>query len=166
MVFLTSIQPMDPTEAFAELGKIKLSDTDLDGVLDTIADLAQRAIPGAAEVSVTLVRDKKAHTAAFTGELAVNLDEAQYESGHGPCLDASASATTLFVPETAHENRWPEWASQALDSGVHSSLSVGLPVQERVTGARRTRSAWTGGSWKRYPSGCGVRRCPCWAPVS
>jgi GAF domain-containing protein len=136
MVFVTSIQPMDPTEAFAELGKIKLSDTDLDGVLNTIAVLAQRTVPGAAEVSVTLVRDKKAHTAAFTGELAVNLDEAQYESGHGPCLDASAAAITLFVPETAHESRWPRWASQALDIGVYSSMSVGLPVQgAAVTGA-------------------------------
>jgi GAF domain-containing protein len=135
MVFLTSIEPMDPTEAFAQLGKIKLSDTDVNGVLDKIADLAKRTIPGADEVSVTLVRDKKAQTAAFTGEVALSLDEAQYELGYGPCLDASAASTTLFVPETADESRWPRWASRAVDSGVHSSLSVGLPVQERVTGA-------------------------------
>jgi hypothetical protein len=64
MQLVTSIEPMDPTEAFAQLGRIKLSDTNLDGVLDTIANLAERTIPGASEVSVTLVRGQRAHTAA------------------------------------------------------------------------------------------------------
>ena len=132
---MTDIEPMDPTEAFAQLGRIKLSDTNLDGVLHTIADLAKRAIPGAEEVSVTLVRGKGAHTAAFTGDLALNLDESQYEAGHGPCLDASATATTLSVPDMAGEARWPDWAARSLEAGVNNSLSIGLPVQDTVTGA-------------------------------
>jgi GAF domain-containing protein len=134
-VFLTSDEPMDPADAFAQLGRIKLSDTNLNGVLDTIAGLAKRTIPGANEVSVTLVRDNKAHTAAFTGELALRLDEAQYEAGYGPCLDASAAAAVLPVPDTARERRWPRWTAQAIDNGVRSSLSIGLPVQEPVNGA-------------------------------
>jgi GAF domain-containing protein len=126
---------MDPNEAFAQLGRIKLSDTNLAGVLDTIAGLAKRTIPGAEEVSVTLVRGKTAHTAAFTGDLARNLDESQYEAGHGPCLDASAAAATMSVPEMTSETRWPQWAARARETGVNSSLSIGLPVQDTVTGA-------------------------------
>jgi GAF domain-containing protein len=132
---MTNVEPMDPTEAFAELGRIKLSETNLDGVLRTIADLAKRTIPGADEVSVTLVRDKGPHTAAFTGELALNLDESQYETGRGPCLDASAAAATLSVPEMSGESRWPQWAARSAELGINSSLSIGLPVQETVTGA-------------------------------
>ena len=52
---MTDSQPMDPADAFGRLGRIKLGDTDLDGVLDQIAQLAKRTIPGADEVSVTLV---------------------------------------------------------------------------------------------------------------
>jgi GAF domain-containing protein len=129
------IEPMDPTQAFAQLGQIKLGDTDLNAVLKMIADLAKRTLPGAREVSVTLVRDSKAHTAVFTGELALDLDESQYESGHGPCLDASVTAATLSVPHTAHESRWPQWAARAAERGVNSSLSIGLPIGEVVTGA-------------------------------
>ncbi len=33
------------------------------------------------------------------------------------------------------EDRWPDWTSRALQAGAHSSLSIGLPVQEAVTGA-------------------------------
>src|SRR5688572_1696684 len=132
---MTEDQPMDPTDAFAELGRIKLSETDIGGVLSTIAGLAKRTIPGAAEVSVTLVRGGKAHTAAFTGDLARDLDESQYEQGYGPCLDASAAGVSLSLPDMAGESRWPRWTPHALAAGVHSSLSIGLPIHETVSGA-------------------------------
>jgi GAF domain-containing protein len=35
----------------------------------------------------------------------------------------------------AAETRWPAFARQALAAGVHSSLSVALPLQEAVVGA-------------------------------
>ena len=110
MTIMTDTEPMDPTEAFAQLGRIKLSDTDLNGVLKTIADLAKRTIPGASDVSVTLVRMNAPHTAVFTGDMALRLDESQYEAGSGPCLDASATSATMSVPDTTRENRWPQWA--------------------------------------------------------
>jgi GAF domain-containing protein len=128
-------QPLEPNEAFAELGRIKLADTDIDAVLDKIADLAQRAIPGADEVSVTLMRGKGAHTAAFTGDLALACDERQYKRGHGPCLDAANTAATLLIDDMAQETRWPDYTQSAAKAGAHSSLSVGLPVHEAVTGA-------------------------------
>jgi GAF domain-containing protein len=132
---MTSVDPLEPTAAFAELGRIKLSETSLDQVLHRVAELAKRTLPGASEVSVTLIRDSKARTVAATGPLALTIDQWQYEQGHGPCLDASAGATTLSVPDMTEETRWPDWATRATETGARSSLSVGLPVQERVTGA-------------------------------
>lgn len=132
---MTDLQPMDPTEAFGHLGRIKLSETTLDGVLTQVAGLARRTVPGAAEVSVTLVKGKGAHTAAFTADLALTLDEWQYAKGYGPCLDAAASGATLTVADMTADSRWPDWAVHALAAGAHSSLSIGLPVQESVTGA-------------------------------
>jgi GAF domain-containing protein len=128
-------QLLDPTHAFAELGRIKLSETDLDGVLHQVATLAKRTIAGVNEASVTLVRGKNAHTAAFTGELAWNMDERQYDEGGGPCLQAAATAATVSVPDLTSEQRWPKYIPAAIDAGVRSSLSVGLPVHEKVTGA-------------------------------
>ncbi|MCG5449564.1 GAF domain-containing protein [Micromonospora hortensis] len=132
---MTHVEPMDPHEAFAELGRIRLADVDLDALLDRIAQLAKRTIPGASEVSVTLLHGNKPQTAAFTGELARALDEKQYERGYGPCLQAAESTSSLIVPDTSSEQRWPGWAQTAAQAGAHSSLSVGLPVHEHVTGA-------------------------------
>jgi GAF domain-containing protein len=126
---------MDLIDAFAELSRIKLGETNIDGVLEQIAGLAKHAIPGASDVSVTLSRGKGAYTAAFTGDLALGLDERQYKAGHGPCLDALTCGETLMVPDMSSEQRWPDYAAAALKAGCHSSLSVGLPVHGSVTGA-------------------------------
>jgi GAF domain-containing protein len=114
---------------------MKLGETDLKGVLDQVAHLAKRTIPGAAEVSVTLVDSKDAYTAAYTGELALTLDEWQYGKGYGPCLDASDASTTFSLPDMETDDRWPDWAARALEAGAQSSLSIGLPIHDQVTGA-------------------------------
>jgi GAF domain-containing protein len=126
---------LHPTAAFAELGRINLAENDLHGVLTRVAELARQTVPGADEVSVTLVRGRAAETAAYTGQLALSLDEWQYANGTGPCLEAAAELATVSVPKLARDERWPEWAQHAVTTGVRSSLSVGLPIEERIDGA-------------------------------
>jgi hypothetical protein len=74
----------DPRTAFAELGRIMLGVQDLNQTLQRIADLARRTIPEIDEVSVTLVDGGQPKTVVFTGQLAVCLDERQYETANGP----------------------------------------------------------------------------------
>jgi GAF domain-containing protein len=33
------------------------------------------------------------------------------------------------------ENRWPDWTPRALEAGVNSTLSIGLPIDQQVSGA-------------------------------
>ncbi|MBF5028599.1 MULTISPECIES: GAF and ANTAR domain-containing protein [unclassified Micromonospora] len=125
----------DLAAALIRLGRIKYDEVDLDVVLSTIAQVAKDTLPGTAEVSVTLVQGTEAHTAAYTGELALTLDEWQYAQGRGPCLDAATTGTAMLVPDMAAESRWPEWAARAHAAGAASSLSIGLPIQEAMVGA-------------------------------
>ncbi|MEU8404739.1 GAF and ANTAR domain-containing protein [Micromonospora sp. NPDC048842] len=127
--------PTDPAEAFAELGRIKLAETSLDDVLQRVAELAKRVLPVPVEVSVTLVRGGTGYTAAFTDELALDMDERQYAQGSGPCLAAATAGDILSVPELTAEDRWPDWAERGRKAGVGSSVSVGMPIQEAVVGA-------------------------------
>lgn len=129
-------QPIvDPADAFAELGRIRLDETSLDDMLRRIAESANRSVPGTRDVSVTLVDGRASRTVVSTGELARDLDEWQYEQQRGPCLDASVSGDSVSVPDMAAEQRWPAWAAMARSAGVGSSLSIGLPIQESVVGA-------------------------------
>jgi GAF domain-containing protein len=127
--------PTDPAVVFAELGRTKLSEISLDGLLGRVATLARQTLPGADEVSITMMGEQGPYTAAYTGELALRLDERQYEHLLGPCLQAAAEKTTVSVPQTAADTRWSGWALRAASAGVGSVLAVGLPIVDDLGGA-------------------------------
>jgi transcriptional regulator with GAF, ATPase, and Fis domain len=124
----------EPLAAFAELSKIMLGEGSLNETLGRIAALARETIPDTDEVSVTFVDRDKANTVVFTGQLAMHLDERQYESGLGPCLDAALTGETVVV-DVADDNLYQDFAQSARRAGVTHSVSVGLPVPQRVVGA-------------------------------
>lgn len=132
---MTDQQITEHTDAFDELGRIDFRTTDVATALIRVADVALRSIPHADDVSITLVGPGGAHTAAFTGQPAIIVDEWQYQQGHGPCLAAAAANITVSVPDLAGDSRWPDWVDRALEAGVHSSVSIGLPLRASVSGA-------------------------------
>jgi GAF domain-containing protein len=118
-----------------ELAAVVLVDRDLPDVLTEVVSTARRAVPAAEAVSITLIRDDDAFTAAYDGQLAMDADEMQYERGYGPCLDAGRAGEVFLVPDMRTEERWPDYARQAVERGVGSSLSVPLPFQGASIGA-------------------------------
>jgi GAF domain-containing protein len=139
-----SIFPLEPSVAFGELARIKLADNDLKQVLSRVAELAKACIPGASEVSVTLINAGTPATVSFTGELADVLDEKQYDLGYGPCLDAARDHRVNLISDMAADERWPAFAANALQLGIRSSLSAGIPVQDAVSGALNVYSTLPG----------------------
>jgi GAF domain-containing protein len=131
----TTGQAPDPRAAFAELSKIMLGAEPLAASIKRIAELAKRTIPGAAEVSVTLMDGGKVSTVSFTGPLAAQLDERQYESGFGPCMDAAISGDTVTIDDTAHSETYPDFGRLAARHGITHTMSIGLPVPHRTVGA-------------------------------
>jgi GAF domain-containing protein len=129
----------EPTAAaYHELARIVLADQPLTATLTRVAAVVRDVVPGADDVSVTLVQDGKAKTVAFAGDstLAATLDERQYEAGYGPCLDACVSGETILIDDTDAENElYPDFAAQAARVDVRQTLSVGLPTIQEVTGA-------------------------------
>ncbi|MGY2126990.1 ANTAR domain-containing protein [Blastococcus sp. SYSU DS0617] len=122
-------------DAFAELARLSFDDTSMESLLQRVADLAKQVIPGAAEASVSLIVREKPTTPAFTGQLALDLDEAQYGRGHGPCLDAAVGQEICEITDARQETRWPDYARVCVAKGSLSSLSVPVPVRETLHGA-------------------------------
>ncbi len=130
-------KPGDPAEALERLGSLSLRELSMDSLLQTVADLAKTVMPGNPEASVSvLVRDRPT-TVASTGALATDLDETQYDEGHGPCLHAARTGELTEIPDTRTDDRWPDYTPRAVEHGNLSSLSVPLPIDEKeqVTGA-------------------------------
>jgi hypothetical protein len=121
--------------AYTELARIVLGAEPLGAVMSRIAELAQQAIPGADEVSVTLIEGGRAWTVAFSGPLAGVLDERQYDVEHGPCIDAAVTGQTIAIDDTGSDQVYPEFSRQAYRHGIRHALAVGMPTLHGTTGA-------------------------------
>src|SRR5215218_10097303 len=86
-------------------------DEQLDATLTRVAQLAVNELPECAMAGITLIREQKPVTAAFTDSAAPEIDSAQYETGKGPCLDAFRQRQVFRVEDTREEDRWPEFAA-------------------------------------------------------
>jgi GAF domain-containing protein len=126
--------PLDARAAFAQLGELRFETTSMEAMLQRIAELAKRVIPRVAEASVSLIANDKATTAAYTGRLALDLDETQYGRGYGPCLEAAVGQEIREITDARAETRWPDYARISVERGSLSSLSVPVPVREAIHG--------------------------------
>jgi len=123
-------------ELLRALSRVVLVGRTLDDVLAEITTIAKLGIPGAEAVSITLVRNDKAFTAAYDGEMSLAADELQYERGYGPCMDAGRGGVVLRVDDMHTEERWPDYVAHVVaETPVRSSLSVPLPYQGATIGA-------------------------------
>ena len=120
-----------PAATVAALLGIRLDQGPLEQVLQQLVNIAKDALPGADEVSNTLLRGDRGWTAAYTGQLALDADEMQYERGYGPCMDAGRTGTVLLIDDAREETRWPDYTAHVVERGVLSSLSVPLPIADR-----------------------------------
>jgi GAF domain-containing protein len=126
---------LTPEAALDQLGRIRLTDHSMRSLLDTVVQVAQRALPGRSEAAVTLLSGDGAFTAVASGSLALTLDDVQYDCGEGPCLEAAREARPVEILDTRSESRWPAFSALAAERGCLSSLSLPLPVHERVSGS-------------------------------
>ena len=124
-------------EALERLGRLSLRELSMDELLQIVAELTNEAMPGDPETSVTLLVRDRPTTVATTGQLAVDLDETQYDRGHGPCLHAARSGELTEITDTRTETRWRDYLPRAVEHGNLSSLSIPLAIdqEEQVTGA-------------------------------
>jgi GAF domain-containing protein len=137
--------PMAPPAAFSELSAIVLDRQPLGVVLRRIAELAVKMIPNVDEASVTLIERSRPRTVAFSGKLAVTLDERQYEAGFGPCLDAARHGQTLLLDTHGDPGPYPGFARQARREGVRHVLSIGMPALQQTSGGMNLYSTETDG---------------------
>jgi GAF domain-containing protein len=125
-------RPLTPAEAFEQLGAMSLSAESLDSVLQAVADLAARVLPGAMEASVSVLVADRPMTFVHTGQLALDLDESQYGLGHGPCLHAARTGQTVEVTDCRTEQRWADHMHRSVELGCLSSLSIPLGGSEQL----------------------------------
>jgi hypothetical protein len=67
-------------------------------------------------------------TVVATDQRFIALDDAQYATGQGPCLEALDGVKSVAVADASADDRWPHFSNTAAHLGIHSTLSIHLPV--------------------------------------
>jgi GAF domain-containing protein len=116
------------------LRRFLAGEDDLVAMHTKIAMIATETVPACDVASITTLRRGKPTTPAFTGKIALLLDETQYELGDGPCL-AAIRHRGLERVSTMSDRRWPAFVSAASEHGVLATMSVPLGNHEAVMGA-------------------------------
>ncbi|HKG50795.1 MAG TPA: GAF domain-containing SpoIIE family protein phosphatase [Actinomycetales bacterium] len=113
---------------------IDQTSAELRRALEDAAHLAWHDVPGCDGVSVSLIHDGTPSTLSATQDRIRELDGAQYERGHGPCVSAMRDQEAVTVEDYSVDGRWPDVAEDALAAGIHSSLSIPLVQGRRTIG--------------------------------
>ena len=125
-------------EAMEVLSRFLVADTSLGDTLDRVAALTVGAVPAAAFVGIALLdEEQRVTTAVFTDEQAAQIDQAQYDEGRGPCLDAWREKRIVRLDDVAVDGMaaYPAFSQACLDHGIHSTLSLPLIASDRGVGA-------------------------------
>lgn len=125
----------DDLAALRPLAELVLGDSTFAETLDRVNDLALTVVTGADMVGITVVSEGRARTAVFSDPTAHEIDQAQYDSGEGPCLEAFETQRVTTIESTTEPGKWPEFRRVAAEHGVLSTFSVPLAVGENRLGA-------------------------------
>lgn len=124
-------------QALSALSRFLVSESSVGETLDRVAEITTAALPSAVMAGIALRGENgKPTTAVFTDELAPEIDQGQYSSGRGPCLDAWREKRVVRVDdlEDARDD-YPEFVKAAQAHGVESTLSLPLAAGDRGLGA-------------------------------
>ena len=107
----------------------------LNRLLNLILESAVEAL-GFDAATVTARHGSDLATVAVTDQRMIALDDAQYETGEGPCLAVLEPGDPIALDDVAESgDRWEHFARTAEHLGIHSSLSVHLPVDSETVAA-------------------------------
>lgn len=123
------------TSSLSALSRFFVGDGTLEETLSRVSELTVDAVAPAAFVGITMIVEGSRRTAIYTDEMAPEVDQAQYDSGNGPCLDAFAKLEVTRIESTLEPGRWPEFRRAAAARGIRSTVSLPLMVDKTAVGA-------------------------------
>lgn len=125
------------TQALNALSRFLVTKSSLGDTLLRVSEITTAALPGAAMAGITMLGDEgKPTTGIFTDPDAPDIDEAQYSSGRGPCLDSWRTRRVVRLDDMDKASGdYPEFAKAAQEHGIESTLSLPLVAGDQAVGA-------------------------------
>ncbi len=122
-------------ESLAAISQFFVGDHTVEETLGRVADLAVEAIDPADLAGMTMLIEGRERTGVFTDPDAVEIDQAQYDTGDGPCLHAFHTGEAVWIRSTAADGPFPAFRAAAAAHGMQSTLSLPMVAADVSVGA-------------------------------
>lgn len=117
------------------LAELRFSELTLDSLLGHIGRFGVEVLEGWEAAGTSLVEGDRVATFGMTDDRVRDIDQAQYDQGIGPCVDAIMNSDSFYYDGTDVEPRWRQFAEAAGSEGIYSVLSVPLQLDGETVGA-------------------------------
>ena len=124
-----------------------LDSPDLGVFLQRLAAISAAELSQGAEeahCSVTVWRKRRPFTIASSSPEAAAMDEAQYASNQGPCMEVVKTGHPVEVLDLQTETRWPKYVAAVAESPMRSILAVPLSLETPGAAALNCYSPYPG----------------------
>lgn len=134
----------DPAQAMAQMAAefadlARAMSATPDGTLQPVDVVrhAASAVPGAEAAGISLTHaTRPPRTVAATSDVASRVDQLQYDTGEGPCMQALEQSDVVWSADLATDEQWPAFAPRAVQhAGVRSMLSFRMFLTDGYRGA-------------------------------
>ncbi|HWJ60792.1 MAG TPA: GAF and ANTAR domain-containing protein [Acidimicrobiales bacterium] len=112
-----------------------VGDSTMDEALAKLCDAALAAVPPAVMAGISMTLDARVGTYVFTHPEVVEVDQAQYDTGDGPCIEAFRSGQVVSIGSTAAPGPFPRFQAVAAEHGLASVLSLPMVADDHAVGA-------------------------------
>jgi GAF domain-containing protein len=129
--------------------------TPIEETLSELTEAAVAMIDGVDCAGVLLIENGEFNSVAGTSDIAEMLDQAQRDTGEGPCVDAAERDVIVRCNDLRHDGRWPRFSEIAVSAGVLSVMSFRLYTQGVDSGALNLFGFGTG-SFTAEPEAVGA----------
>jgi hypothetical protein len=106
-----------------------------DAALERITSLSVAAIDACAAASLSIARPEGVATRAATGLLAEVMDEIQYRTGEGPCLEAIRTGAICRGVQSSGQSRWPAFWREGQAQGLTRTFSAPVRLDHQSLGS-------------------------------
>ncbi|HEX9711572.1 MAG TPA: GAF and ANTAR domain-containing protein [Actinomycetota bacterium] len=112
--------------SFAEISRGLYSASTVKETLQRIVDFSVWTIDGCSGAGISFIQNGDVVTPVWTEPTVVEVDEMQYATGQGPCLDAISHGESFYAEDLLTDARWPTFGPMAAQAGLRSLLSFRL----------------------------------------
>ena len=123
-----TVRMLDLGQHFDELAELLMSAESGPPDPGRVVRFAARAVPHTQHCALTVVRKAgRPLTVAATGAVSLRVDDIQYETGEGPCLEAVDGHDLAHAADLSTDRQWPRFARRCVtETRVRSMFSLRL----------------------------------------